>query len=352
MLFLIFLLSCTLASASKNIEQEIAYYESIISQHPGNAHAHLQVAQLYLTKGKFIEGWQELEWHLGYKPEFTRNAQKYFQTHQSLQGKIILLTAEWGAGDTIWLTRYAQLLKTRGAHVIIHVMHNSLIPLFKQQPYFDEILPRESTNIPCHFEIPMMSLPMVFNTTVENIPADIPYIQIYQKLVDMWKEKLNSDKNFKIGICWHGNTIHGEEKFMPLSYFAQLASARHSSSNDDGHIPNISIYSLQQHHGLDQLDKLENEGVIKTFDADFDSIPFLDTAAVIKNLDLVITVDTSIAHLAGALGVPVWVILPTSADWRWMLDRDDSPWYPTMKLFRQHSGWQKVIDEIKSALKN
>ncbi|MDR3550757.1 MAG: glycosyltransferase family 9 protein, partial [Candidatus Babeliales bacterium] len=177
-------------------------------------------------------------------------------------------------------------------------------------------------------------------TTLETVPAEIPYVQINQQLVDRWHDRLSSDQNFKIGICWHGNTIHGQEKFMPLSYFAQLAQ-----------LPHVSLYSLQQHHGLDQLDAIEDKNLIKTFDSNFDAVPFTDTAAVMKNLDLIITIDTSIAHLAGALGVPVWVILPQNADWRWMIDRSDSPWYPTMKLFRQKQpGWQEVINKIKRNL--
>ncbi|MDR3551183.1 MAG: hypothetical protein P4L31_07255, partial [Candidatus Babeliales bacterium] len=208
-IFLFLFINCA-AIDQKNIEQTIAHYEYTINEHPSDANAHLQIAQLYLIQGRFIEGWQELEWHLGYKPDFTRNAQHYLQTHQRLDGKIVLLSAEWGAGDTLWLMRYAHILKERGAHVILHVLHDSLIPLLKQQPYFDEILPRAASNIPCHFEIPIMSLPMVFGTTLETVPAEIPYVQINQQLVDRWHDRLSSDQNFKIGICWHGNTIHGQ----------------------------------------------------------------------------------------------------------------------------------------------
>lgn len=322
------------------ISQTIDAYESFIIQHPSHAATHLNLAQLYLTLGMFTKGWQELEWHLGYKPDFTRNAHDYFQSHESLNGKIVLLSAEWGAGDTLWLIRYARLLKKRGAYVIMHVLHDTLIPLLEQQDYLDEILPKSASHIPCHFEIPIMSLPMVFDTTVETVPHDGAYIQIDQTLVKKWGQLLSADTCFKIGICWHGNTIHDESKFMPLKYFAQLAD-----------IPGVSIYSLQQHHGLDQLDTLVDKSIIKTFDCSFDSIPFCDTAAVMKNLDVVITVDTSIAHLAGTLNVPVWTVLPYEADWRWMLNRTDSPWYPTMTLYRKLThDWQDVIDEIKKSV--
>jgi len=162
-----------------------------------------------------------------------------------------------------------------------------------------------------------------------------------------WRNYFKYDKNFKIGICWYGNTVHGPNKFMPLSYFAQL-----------NQLPNVSLYSLQKVGGLDQLEQLEqlsDHTVINTFGETFDEHNgcFMDTAAIMKHLDLVITVDTSMAHLAGGLGVPTWVVLPFPAEWRWLIDRTDSPWYPTIKLFRKKadSNWQEVIDDVKDNVK-
>ena len=158
---------------------------------------------------------------------------------------------------------------------------------------------------------------------------------LIKKLTKEWQQKLATDKNFKIGLCWHADPhknsndmivkLHGAEKSVPLKILAELST-----------LPNVSLYSLQKVDGLDQLIDLPPHVQVKTFDCfDEEHGPFMDTAAIMKNLDLMITVDTSVAHLAGGLGIPVWLLLPYSADWRWMLDRDDSPWYPTMQLFRQ-----------------
>ncbi|MCX5922293.1 MAG: hypothetical protein NTX86_03120 [Candidatus Dependentiae bacterium] len=324
-----------------NFAQALPYYEHVLTKQPGYVHAHIGAAQAHLAVGNYLQGWQDLEWHLGEPPAYTQEALTYLHSHYSLDNKIILLNAEWGIGDAIMMARYAQQLKSRGATVIIHLIHQALVPLFKQQPYFDKVIAPQEPSALFHFQIPIMSLPMVFETTVKTIPAQGPYITIDQALIDTWREPLSHDTNFKIGICWHGSTIHGEEKFMPLSYFAQLAN-----------IPGVSMYSLQRQHGMDQLNNLQDPTIIKQFDDTFDSIPFLDTAAVMKNLDLVITVDTSIAHLAGALGVPVWVVVPHPADWRWMIERNDSPWYPSMKLFRKakDGNWDMVLNEIQQAL--
>lgn len=323
------------------MHEAIPHYHFVITHQPQHVSAHIGIAQAYLATGNYEQGWQALEWRHGHVLAETQEFKRYIAQNGSLKNKIILLRAEWGAGDTLQMLRYAQLLKSRGASVVIHLLHQSLVPLISQQPYIDKVVPPSEYPPPFHAQIPMISLPLIFGTTVTTIPCSTPYISIDQTRVAHWKEKLSHDSNFKIGICWHGNTIHGEEKFMPLHYFAQLAE-----------IPGISLYSLQKMHGLDQLEKLEKPKLIKTFDADFDTQPFLDSAAVIKNLDLILTVDTSIAHLAGALGMPTWLILHNNAEWRWMLDRADTPWYPTMKLIRQRhvQNWQPVIEEIRSLL--
>lgn len=356
-----------------SLAKALPHYEFILSKQPNHAAAHLGRAIINLAFGKFDVGWPEFEWHLG--SQTTDDAQilkKIIAHNLPLKDKIILLRAEWGAGDTIHMIRYAQLLHERGAHVIVHLLHESLVPLFKQQKYLDAVVAPHESPPPFHFQIPMMILPSIFGTTIENVPSPNSYITIDQEYVKKWKEIVKDDPllrqssyanatkdkgydqsseasaqeegqaNFKIGICWKGNYIHGPEKFMPLSYFAQLA-----------HIPGVSLYSLQKMHGLDQLESLENKDIIKTFDDTFDIIPFLDTAALMKNLDLVITVDTSIAHLAGALGVPVWVILPVNSDWRWMQERIDTPWYKSMRLFRQKNAhdWENVIQEITIVIK-
>ena len=208
--------------------------------------------------------------------------------------------------------------------------------------------------IPKHFDThaALLTLPLILNTQEETIPAMNPYLFADETLVALWKEKLKDDKNFKIGICWQGNPNYNTH-FLRLVIASKFI--RSSTFAPIGAISGVSIYSLQK-DPADNVDESLPEGfIVHTFDGNFDKDHgrFMDTAAVMKNLDLVITVDTSIAHLAGGLGVPVWVMLPKPADWRWLLDRTDSPWYPTMRLFRQTvtGNWTTVIDEICEALK-
>lgn len=322
--------------------QALPHYEHILSKQPQHAAAHLGRAIINLAFGNYEAGWPEFEWHLGSESSDDVQTLKKMIAHNiSLKNKIILLRAEWGAGDTIQMIRYAQLLHERGAFVVVHLLHESLVPLFKQQKYLDQVVPPSECPPPFHFQIPMMNLPSVFCTTVNTVPSKTPYLIIENVRAKQWQSHLAQDRNYKIGLCWKGNYIHGPEKFIPLSYLAQLAN-----------IPSVSLYSLQRIHGLDQLELLENQQTIHTFDETFDAIPFLDTASVMQNLDLIITVDTSIAHLAGALNVPVWVILPQKADWRWMLERNDTVWYPSMKLFRQkkYGQWDDVFEAVKKAL--
>jgi tetratricopeptide (TPR) repeat protein len=324
-----------------HMHETLPLYDLVLSKRPDHLYAHLGNAQACLATGNYIKGWEEFEWRMGSPQNYIQEFKNYVQSNKPLKNKIVLLRAEWGIGDTIQMLRYAKILKDHGAIIKIQPIHHALVPLLQQQKYLDEVISPEDSLPLSHFQVPMVSFPYVFQTRIETLPAEIPYIHINGERRLKWKEKLSQDTKYKIGICWKGNTIHSEEKFMPLSYFAQLAK-----------IPGVSLYSLQKIHGLDQIAQLEDPSIIKTFDASFDAVPFLDTAAVMHNLNLVITVDTSLAHLAGALGIDVWVILPYPAEWRWMLDRADSPWYPTMRLFRKKSQgtWQKVIDNIIHAL--
>jgi len=187
------------------------------------------------------------------------------------------------------------------------------------------------------FQSALTSLPGGLKTTLENIPADIPYLYPEEPLVARWRERLGS-QGFKVGICWHGKPDYKDEpgRSIPLRSFQPLARA-----------PGVRLISLQKHHGLDQLENLPPDMRVEALGQDFDNGPdaFVDTAAMMSCLDLIITSDTSIAHLAGALGRPVWVALKHVPHWLWMLDRTDSPWYPTMALYRQEvrDDWASVF---------
>jgi hypothetical protein len=184
-----------------------------------------------------------------------------------------------------------------------------------------------------------MSLPRLFGTTLATIPAKVPYLKVDEHLVERWREKIGSAGQFKIGITWQGNPHHkwDRHRSIPLAQFATLSR-----------LPGVRLVSLQKVHGSEQLKDSRFPVVDLDPEADTTSGAFMDTAAIMRNLDLVVTTDTAIAHLAGALGVPVWVALSKIADWRWMCEREDSPWYPTMKLFRQTElgNWKPVFERI------
>ena len=197
--------------------------------------------------------------------------------------------------------------------------------------------------------VTMMNAPAVLCSTEETIPRAIPYLYPDPVLTNSWKQYCADDTNFKVGICWQASAHNDSSRFpcarrsIPLTLLATV-----------GNINNISLYCLQQKEGLEQLEEVKDTYSIHTFDETFDVAhgAFMDTAALMKNLDLVITVDTALAHLAGGMGVPVWVLLPYSTDWRWITNRTDSPWYPTMKLFKQATpfDWDLVMEQVRTEL--
>ena len=333
------------------IHEAIAIQKKVIEQKPDYANAHFSLGLSYLTLGNFEQGWQEYEWRWA---AYNENPKKFdcpVWDGSNPAGKTILLYAEQGFGDTLQFIRYAQLFKKKGATIILQTQ-NALTTLLAQCPYIDMVIKRTNKAPIADFHVPLMSLPLLYKTGLNSIPADIPYLYANQTLVDYWHEKLATDQHFKIGLCWQGNMKYPTaslrrtvaEKSITINHFRPLSQ-----------LPGISLYSLQKINGTDQLATLADDFVIKTFEPNFDENNgrFMDTAAIMKNLDLIITVDTAIAHLAGGLGVPVWVLLPQPADWRWMLEHTDSPWYPTMHLFRQKKAgnWEALIEEVIQALK-
>lgn len=339
--------------------EAITHYQNALNVHENNPTMHYGLAESYLATGNIFDGFREFEWRWKRAKDTRKFGEKLWDGSDPA-GKIILLRAEYGQGDTIQFIRYARLLKERGARIIVESQH-TLVPLLSLCNYIDEIIVVKDPveQLPTFdFQIPLMSLPYAFGTTRETIPSDIPYLKADHVLVEQWKEKLANDKNIKIGICWEGSPYYESfkplqsKKAVPLETFVPLAR-----------LEGVSIYSLQKMNGLDQLQQLPEDITIHSFGPEFDITHgrFMDTAAVIENLDLVVTVDTSVAHLAGSLGKPVWVILPQVADWRWMepslnptmRDKngqviEGSLWYPTMRLFRQKQPgkWLSVMQHI------
>jgi hypothetical protein len=274
------------------------------------------MALALLLAGNFRDGWREYEWRWEtYLASSKRNFSQPLWDGYDIKGRTILLYDEAGFGDTIQFIRYAPLVAQYGIQQIVG--------RGEELPKFD---------VHC----PLSSLPLIFDTRLESIPTKIPYIYVEPKLIQKWRNKVQHDEfKTKIGLVWAGRSISS----CSLETFSTIAQ-----------IDNITFYSLQKGEAKKQA-KNPPKGM-SFIDLTEDINDFSDTAALIENLDLIITVDTAVAHLAGALGKSVWTLLPFVPDWRWMLNRDDSPWYPTMRLFRQPSlgDWESVIDKIKDEL--
>ncbi len=265
-------------------------------------------------------------------------------TGQPLAGRSVLLLTEQGLGDTLHFIRYARRLKERGAHVVLAVQA-ALGRLLASHPDFDELFILGSADeLPrCDFYLPLLSAPGAFGTDASTIPGNVPYLAADPDLTDRWRRELAEIEGFKIGIVWQGSRDFRLDRWrsIPLAQFAPLAR-----------LPGVRLISLQKGFGSEQVAEVDFPVLDLAARLDEVAGPFMDTAAVIRNLDLVVAPDTAIAHLAGALGAPVSLALQFSPDWRWLRRRDDSPWYPTMRLFRQATfgQWPEVFERIANAV--
>jgi tetratricopeptide (TPR) repeat protein len=323
----------------------ITAYQTAIRIKPDYAKAHFNEAIAHLLRGDFTRGWPEYEWRWRGGCE-TLTPVDYTQPQwdgAELGGRIILVHAEQGLGDNIQFCRYAALVAERGGRVVLGA-RRALLRLLSGLAGVERFVaagdPLPDFDVYC----PLLSLPRLFATTAENVPDPVPYLRAEEAVVDRWRDRLGRS-GFKIGIAWQGNPEAPAERgrSAPLACFAPLAA-----------VPGVRLISLQKVHGLDQLDRLPAGMRVETLGDDFDDGPdaFVDTAAVMMSLDLVVTVDTATGHLAGALGRPVWIALQADPHWVWMLEREDSPWYPSVRLFRQRErgNWDEVFARIAAAL--
>lgn len=339
-------LAFTIYEQVGDFKQAISHYKRILELNPNAIESHFCLALAYLANGDLENGFKEYEYRWKRTNDsprsFTYPLPKLWDGKKDIAGKRVLIRVEQGLGDTLQFIRYAKELKKMNATVIAEVQ-KPLVSLLSLVDYLDEIIPFKSPVPEFDYQIPMLNLPLAFNTTLQTIPAPTNYLRASPALIKSWHSTLAADTKFKIGICWEGDKAHGPSKFMPLRYFTRLA-----------HLPKVSVYSLQKNQESDPAHAQKIDPAIKQFGNDFDTTngSFMDTAAIMKNLDLVITVDTSIAHLAGGLDIPVWIVLPFPAEWRWLTERSDSPWYPTMRLFRQtkFGDWEAVFSQIVEAL--
>lgn len=340
-------LGVTLAQMNR-FADALVEYAAALRIKPGQAVYHRNRALSWLTLGDFEKGWPEYE-HRWQCPGFVERPFKAPRwTGEPIENKAILLHAEQGLGDTLQWIRYAPLVKQFGATVFVEVQP-PLMRLLSRVAGIDRLCAQGEPLPSFDFHVPLGSLPGIFQTTVETIPAEIPYLQAEDERVDYWRGQLAALADLKIGIAWQGNPKQGGDRLrsIPLMHFAPLAR-----------LEGVQLVSLQKDPGAEQLKEMADALPIIDLARrlDLSGGAFLDTAAVMRNLDLVITCDTATGHLAGALGVPVWLALSAAADWRWLSERDDTPWYPTMRLFRQSKlgRWddvfERMADEIQKRL--
>lgn len=325
-----------------NLNEGIEYTFKALKENDQIAVTHYNFSHALMLLGNFKEGWKEYEWRKKledfkarnfYGPELTA------ESLHSINGKKVLVSSEQGYGDTFHFVRYLPKLKELGAYVIFEC-EATLVGILKNCAGIDKLIIANSSEEP-HVEydlfVYLLSLPGLFNTDETNIPANIPYLFADEEKIDKWKSILGDEKKLKVGIVWAGNPNHKNDKnrSCKLEQFKSLFE-----------VPGVQFYSLQKGKAVEQIYELGNTSLI---DLDSKLTSFEETAAAIMNLDLVISVDTSVAHLAGALGKEVWLMLPFFPDWRWFMERSDSPWYPSMQLYRQKSEkkWDSVINEIK-----
>jgi len=320
------------------LDEALACFRQADESEPGNATAMACDGMLHLLRGDFPGGWEKYEarWHI--EDRSPRHFDEPQWRGEDIAGKRILLHAEQGFGDTIQFLRYVPLILARGAHVILDVP-KALVPLAARLKDIEIVTTGDPLPVfDCH--CPLLSLPLAFGTELGSIPHDIPYLSADPTVVEHWRQKIAPSPELKVGVVWAGSPIHRGDKrrSIPLSHFVPLFE-----------IKNVRWFSLQVGPRATDLASLENVDIADLSGALTD---FGETAAAVANLDLVICADTAVAHLAAALGKPVWVMLPSAPDWRWLLDREDSPWYPSMRLFRQQvvGDWDPVVRVVAAAL--
>ncbi|GBD95714.1 MAG TPA: tetratricopeptide repeat protein [Nitrospirae bacterium] len=327
-----------------NFRQAVEQYNRAIDLNPDLADAHYNKGLVLLLKGEFEEGWKEYEWRFQSR-EISRdigytNNEITVWDGSPLNGKTILIISEQGMGDHIQFVRYIPLVKKLGGRVVFE-SRRELMRLFEGYEGIDLLLEESKSSesdINPDTCVQLLSLPRIFGATLDTIFADVPYLKADPETTDKWKSRFNHEL-FNVGLVWSGSTAHRNDcnRSCSLADFVPLAD-----------IPGVALFSLQK-GGIS-----ENGAGMRIKDIGKDLDDFYDTAAAIENMDLVISVDTSVAHLAGALGRPVWTLLPFVPDWRWMLKREDTPWYPTMRLLRQTvpGDWASVMKRVAAELKN
>ncbi len=314
-------------------------FEEAVRLSPGLADAHLNRAMAWLQRGDFERGWREYEWRWKGRDFRNRRFPRARWEGAPAPGRTILLHAEQGLGDTLQFVRYAPLVKAASRATVVLECQPRLIPLLEGMEGVDRIVPAGSPLPEFDFHAPLLSLPGILGTRPEA--ERVPYLRVPAERIERARTRLDDAGRFRVGLAWAGNPNHQRDRARSLPLAALAALAR---------IPHVAFYGLQRGEGAGQLKSLP--AGFEVTDLEQESGDVVDTAAAILNLDLVITIDSFIGHLAGALGKPVWILLELAPDWRWLLDTGHSPWYPTARLFRQtrRGDWPEVIERVAGQL--
>jgi hypothetical protein len=328
--------------AQNKLEEALAAYRHAAVLTRDDPQVQLNEAVALLGAGQLRAGWPKYEyrWCQALREKQRHFAQPLWRGETDLRGRTILLHAEQGLGDTLQLVRYAPLVAARGATVYLEVAP-TLQVLCAGLPGIAAVFAAGSALPPFELHCPLMSLPLAFGTELDSIPAAVPYLQAPAERRQRWVETLAPTAGPRIGVVWSGGWYHPNRRHrnIPLATFQALFD-----------LPAGHFFVVQKQVRPEEVAQLVTFPGVTDLSAQLHD--FADTAAVVANLDLVISADTSVAHLAGALGRPTWILLPYAAEWRWLVGREDSPWYPTARLFRQPAigDWPAVFVRLRGEL--
>ena len=332
----------TLARQAGRFEEAIAFFRQVLATEPGSIDAKLTISLMRLTLGRFAEGWRDYRsrWYIARHADLARRYPAPVWSGENFAGRTLLVYPEQGMGDVIQFARYLPLAAARGGHIVFECPQ-ALRRLF--QPFHKDItIVAQGSTLPAFdLAVPLLDLPILFDTNLESVPPLLPNLGPDPALIAAWSSRLHGLPGLRVGLAWRGNPGFANDRNRSMTLAALRPLIEGSAA---------SFVSLQK--GPASAEIAENGWQDRILDLGPALSDFADTAAVIAGLDLVVSVDTAVAHLAGSLRHPAWILIPFIPDWRWLLARSDSPWYPSVRLFRQsHPGdWRRPVADMVAAL--